>query len=350
MAPVERPRTDPRRRARAAAWRESRDTGCQSKYRSLRRLADDRRIQSRSQPSESNVPGASRVLRMTAVNAPRTCAGETPSGSARRSAALREQLKGAASIRQRAADCRKAAVRRDQAFLNRGIASRTLVLACGELFPRRHLAADDVQDIQQHRVNHEAVVVVPVKRRTIAVDAVSLVPLVVLAERVVHTHPIPGCAKRRERRFHRCGKEQPVVEAGEMMRVDSSAAMRFRRVAGSSAARSARGARSSPCARNAASTSGWRSRVKLRKSGDDGSTAREIARHARSAYSARRRPSGEPSGASSTHEARPATRRPSASRCVTFCRFAPAACSTGIRAFSVPAARFFRTGSASRRM
>ena len=46
----------------------------------------------------------------------------------------------------------------------------------------------------------------------------------------------------------------------------------------------------------------------------------------------------------------PATSRPSASRCVTEGRSAPAACSTGMRRRSVPAARLFRTGSASRRV
>ena len=83
-----------------------------------------------------------------------------------------------------------------------------------------------------------------------------------------------------------------LLKPGAMTRVDSSAAIRFRFVAASSDSRSARGARNSACARNAASTSGCRSRVKLRKSGDDGSTARAIARRARSAYSPRSRAFG----------------------------------------------------------
>ena len=40
----------------------------------------------RSQPLSSKVPGASMLRLMTAVSAPRTCAGATPSGSAWRSA------------------------------------------------------------------------------------------------------------------------------------------------------------------------------------------------------------------------------------------------------------------------
>ena len=45
----------------------------------------------------------------------------------------------------------------------------------------------------------------------------------------------------------------------------------------------------------------------------------------------------------------PAIKRPSASRCVTFLRFAPDASSTGILAFSVSFARLVSTGSARRR-
>ena len=44
----------------------------------------------------------------------------------------------------------------------------------------------------------------------------------------------------------------------------------------------------------------------------------------------------------------PATSRPSASRWLTARLSLPFACSTGIRALRVPAARFFKTGSASR--
>ena len=84
------------------------------------------------------------------------------------------------------------------------------------------------------------------------------------------------------------------------------------------------------------------------KSGDAGSTAREIARRARSAHRVRPRPSAVSSPRSSSHGAIPDNNRPIASRCVTVCRVAPAACSTGIRAFNVPAARLVSTGFATR--
>ena len=52
----------------------------------------------------------------------------------------------------------------------------------------------------------------------------------------------------------------------------------------------------------------------------------------------------------SIHGAIPASSRPTASRWVTRRRSAPAACSIGIRAFSVPAAMCVNTGSATRRI
>ncbi len=48
--------------------------------------------------------------------------------------------------------------------------------------------------------------------RAVAVEAVTLVPLVVLPQRVVHAHAIPVGAERRERGLDSRGKQQPVVE------------------------------------------------------------------------------------------------------------------------------------------
>lgn len=73
-----------------------------------------------------------------------------------------------------------------------------------------------------------------------------------------------------------------LLKPGTIARVDSSAAINWRFVVALNRSRSAVGARSIPCARNAASTSGWRSRVKFRTSGDAGSTAEATARRARS--------------------------------------------------------------------
>ena len=49
--------------------------------------------------------------------------------------------------------------------------------------------------------------------RPVAVDAVALVPLLVLAQRVVDAQPIPR-AELREARFDHRGEQQPVVEGG----------------------------------------------------------------------------------------------------------------------------------------
>ena len=152
-------------------------------------------------------------------------------------------------------------------------------------------------------------------------------------------------AERRERRLDLAANSSQLLNGGAITRVDSSAATRLllRRGVERVAQRSS-GARSRPCARNAASTSGWRSRVKFRKSGEP-DRQRGRSRGARDRRISDRIRPLESSDGISIHGARPASRRPSASRCVTFRRSAPAACSTGIRAFSVPAARFRNTGS-----
>ena len=213
--------------------------------------------------------------------------------------------------------------------------------------------AERVEHVEQHRMDDEAVVVVPVERRAVAVGAVALVPLVVLAQRVVDAHPIPRGAELGERRLDRRREQQPVVEARlRSRRVDSSAAIRCRLVAGSSAlAQRARRAQQRPARGTPRRRAAGRPSVKFRKSGDAGSTARSIARRASSAYRARSRPSARVVGRAARATARcPRRRRPSASRCVTLARFAPAASSTGIRCFSVSFARLLRTGSASRRI
>src|SRR6188768_3444049 len=69
---------------------------------------------------------------------------------------LREQLEGAATIREGAADRREAAVRRDEPFLDGGVATRALLDADAKRLPRRHLVAKYVEDVQQHRLNDEA--------------------------------------------------------------------------------------------------------------------------------------------------------------------------------------------------
>ena len=61
-------------------------------------------------------------------------------------------------------------------------------------------------------MDDEAVVVVPVELRSVAVRAVALVPLLVLAKRVVDARAIPCRAQGLQRRFDHRRKQQPVVE------------------------------------------------------------------------------------------------------------------------------------------
>ncbi len=51
---------------------------------------------------------------------------------------------------------------------------------------------------------------------TVAIHAVTLVPLLMLADRVVDAHPVPPRARVLQRRFDRRREQQPVVEAGRM--------------------------------------------------------------------------------------------------------------------------------------
>ena len=170
----------------------------------------------RSHPPASNVSGASSVRRITAVSAPRTCAGATSSGSARRSAMSREQMKRAAAICERSTDCGEAAVGTDQALLHRRVAARAIDDRAGASPSSAGCSSPKLSmHRQQHRVDDEAVVVVPVERRAVAVGAVALVPLLVLPQRVVDARAIPVGAEALQPGFDRRREQQPVVEAGQ---------------------------------------------------------------------------------------------------------------------------------------
>jgi hypothetical protein len=139
-----------------------------------------------------------------------------------------------------------------------------------------------------------------------------------------------------------------LLKPGVMTREDASAATRFRCVPWSSFFHNSLGARSSACARKPQSTSGCEPSWKLRKSGDCGSVAERIASRASPAYRCCDSRSAPASSGASSHGAMPASNRPMASRCVYLARSAglPVTHSTGMFRFSVPAARFFSTGSA----
>src|SRR5438874_9019211 len=114
---------------------------------------------------------------------------------------LREQMKRATAIRERSSDRRKRAVWRDQPLLDGGVPPRTLFDPDAHLFYDRDPVGERRDEIHQHRVDDEAVVVIEMESWSVAVDAVSLVPLLVLPDRVLDARRVPAGAERREPGF-----------------------------------------------------------------------------------------------------------------------------------------------------
>src|SRR2546427_5031219 len=69
---------------------------------------------------------------------------------------LREQVERAASVRDRAANRRKASIRRDQPFLNGSVAASALLLTDRKILPRGRLVLARVEDVDEHRMDYEA--------------------------------------------------------------------------------------------------------------------------------------------------------------------------------------------------
>ena len=269
--------------AAAAPWR--RDRGCRSRCSARRCPAGGRPGQSAASRPRRRCrrrPSCGNHRRQRAAD----LAGRDTLGQLLPKGHLRQELEGAGAIGDRSPDRGEGAVGTDEPLLDTGVApcpvaDRGQHRRPGLVFwsPR----TDGLEDVEQHRLDDEAVVVVPVEVGAVAVVAVADVPLRVLPERVVDAHAIPSSAELGEARLDHRREQQPVAVGGMITRVDSSAATRRARTGASSASPSAFGARTTAWARKAASTSGWQSVVKLRASGDAGSTACAIARRARSA-------------------------------------------------------------------
>src|SRR5206468_11400959 len=114
---------------------------------------------------------------------------------------LREEMKRTEPVGERSADRRERAVRRDQPLLYRRVTACALLDPRRELLPRSDVVTAGIEDVEQHRVNHEAVVVIPVEFRTVAVHTIALVPLLVLTQRVVDPNAIPIRSEPAKRRF-----------------------------------------------------------------------------------------------------------------------------------------------------
>src|SRR5207302_5617989 len=108
---------------------------------------------------------------------------------------LAEQLERPEAVGEGATDRWERAFGRDHALLNGGIAARSLQHRVDESLPRRGRGPNQAEHVEQHRLDHEAVVVVPVKRRPVPVHPVPLVPLLVLGEGIVHAQWYKGDRK-----------------------------------------------------------------------------------------------------------------------------------------------------------
>ncbi len=108
----------------------------------------------------SKVPGASRVRRITAVRAVRTCG---VAAELAEQGHLRQQVEGAAAVGDGTAYGRKCAVRRDQALLNGGVAVGADQRFGGERFPGARVRTDGPEHVQQHGLDDVAVVVIEVE-------------------------------------------------------------------------------------------------------------------------------------------------------------------------------------------
>ena len=154
--------------------------------------------------------------------------------------------------------------------------------------------------------------------RAVAVGAVALVPLLVLAQRVVDAQPVPAAPSALQRRFDHRREQQPVVEARHDRRVDSSAAIRWRSwsIVEPSRARPRRAQQPLREERGVDQRLALAREVhEVRRCRIDRAGDRARARAAHTCPRRALRPS-RPRG-SSSHGAIPAISRPSASRCVT---------------------------------
>ena len=76
------------------------------------------------------------------------------------------------------------------------------------------VVADDVQRFEQHRLNHERVVVVPVKFGAVAIQPVADIPFAVFCHALEQSGVVALFAGTVQEHFHGRRKKFPVVFAG----------------------------------------------------------------------------------------------------------------------------------------
>ena len=123
---------------------------------------------------------------------------------------IAQQLKCSKPIRQRSSNRRKRRLRTDHPLLNRCVSLRPLQRHRLQSTPRLRLRRYCLQHLHQHRLNHKAVVVVPVEMRPIAIGPISHEPQLMHLDCVVHTHRVPPLAHEVKPGFDHRRKQQPV--------------------------------------------------------------------------------------------------------------------------------------------
>ena len=107
---------------------------------------------------------------------------------------LRQSMKRAAAVSNRASQRRIASVRRNQRFLYRGIPCRANDRLLPELFqmllPVTVIFADPRSNIHQHRMDYIAVIKIKGKGFSVAVSAVPFIPFFKGKHRIIHMHHI----------------------------------------------------------------------------------------------------------------------------------------------------------------
>jgi hypothetical protein len=123
---------------------------------------------------------------------------------------LREQLKGAEPVRDRTADRGVAAIGRDEPLENGAVAARDLALSLLHRGVAIGVRPERGEDVEQERLDHEAVVVVPVEIGAVAVDAITEVELLELAQDQIDARLVPFLAHAQQRHLDHRTEQQPV--------------------------------------------------------------------------------------------------------------------------------------------
>src|SRR5690349_4442966 len=95
------------------------------------------------------------------------------------------------TVGKRATGYRKSSLWRDRPLQNACIALRTLQDAFPQDEPVRILISNGLNNVDKHRMNDKAVVVVRMEIGTVTIKAIAEIPLFVLFQSVIDPHGVP---------------------------------------------------------------------------------------------------------------------------------------------------------------